>query len=95
MYQDLSWFIVYSSAIDNANATTIDDAVEFLTEHGFRGIAKAIEILMYEAMKLERNEGNADTRLCPDFVSMALKGESVSSLVVGASAWGRSRPGRY
>ena len=45
-----------SSAIDNANATTIDDAVEFLNEHGFGVMAKAIEILMYEAVKLERNE---------------------------------------
>ena len=45
-----------SSAIDNANATTIDDVVGFLTEHGFGGMAKAIEIFMYEAMELERNE---------------------------------------
>ena len=38
------------------NATTIADALEHLTERGFEGMARAVEILLNEAMKLERSE---------------------------------------
>lgn len=38
------------------DVTTIADALEHLTANGFEGMARAIEILMNEAMKLERSE---------------------------------------
>jgi putative transposase len=38
------------------NVTTIADALEHLTEKGFEGMARAVEILLNEAMKLERSE---------------------------------------
>jgi putative transposase len=41
---------------DQRNATALADVVELLAEHGFGGMAQAIEILMNEAMILERNE---------------------------------------
>jgi len=45
-----------SNPNEQRNATALDDVVELLAEHGFGGMAQAIEILMNEAMKLERNE---------------------------------------
>lgn len=41
---------------DQRNATALGDVVELLAEHGFGGMAQAIEILMNEAMILERSE---------------------------------------
>ncbi len=41
---------------DQRNATALADVVELLAEPGFGGMAQAIEILMNEAMILERNE---------------------------------------
>jgi putative transposase len=37
------------------DGTTIDMALELLTENGFEGMSRAIEILLSEAMKLERS----------------------------------------
>jgi transposase-like protein len=37
-------------------STAFDDVVELLAEHGFDGMTQAIDILMNEAMKLERSE---------------------------------------
>ena len=37
------------------DATTISNALELLTEHGYEGMARAIEILLNEAMKIERS----------------------------------------
>ena len=34
----------------------VTEVLELLTEHGFEGMAQAIEILLNEAMKLEREE---------------------------------------
>jgi len=36
--------------------TTIEHVLEHLTEHGLEGMAKAIEVLINEAMKIERSE---------------------------------------
>jgi len=36
------------------DTTTITMALELLTDHGFEGIAPAFEILLNEAMRLER-----------------------------------------
>jgi len=38
------------------DVTTITDALEHLTENGFEGMARAVEILLNEAMKLERSQ---------------------------------------
>ena len=38
------------------DVTTITGALEHLTENGFEGMARAVEILLNEAMKLERSE---------------------------------------
>ncbi len=38
------------------DATTITDVLEHLNENGLDGMAKAVEILLNEAMKLERSE---------------------------------------
>ena len=38
------------------DATTITAALELLTEHGFEGLASALELLLNEAMKLERSK---------------------------------------
>jgi putative transposase len=40
----------------NPNATTMTEILEYLTENGFDGMAHAVEILLNEAMKLERSE---------------------------------------
>lgn len=40
----------------SADATTISNALELLTEHGFEEMARAMEILVNEAMKIERSE---------------------------------------
>ncbi len=37
-------------------STRFEDLLQLLSEHGFEGMAEAIEILMNEAMKLERSE---------------------------------------
>lgn len=37
-------------------STRFEDLLQLLSEHGFDGMAEAIEILMNEAMKLERSE---------------------------------------
>ena len=37
-------------------------ALELLTENGFEGMATAIELLLNEAMKLERSESSAPAR---------------------------------
>ena len=37
-------------------STELDSIVELLAEHGFDGIGQAIEILLNEAMKLQRSE---------------------------------------
>jgi putative transposase len=39
-----------------AESNALDSIVELLAEHGFEGMAEAIEILFNEAMKLQRNE---------------------------------------
>ena len=36
-------------------SNALDSIVELLTEHGFEGMAQAIEILFNEAMKLQRS----------------------------------------
>jgi len=38
------------------DATTISSALELLTSHGFDGLSSALELLLEEAMKLERSE---------------------------------------
>ena len=38
------------------DATTIDSALELLTENGFEGLSRALELLLNEAMRLERSE---------------------------------------
>lgn len=40
-------------------STELDSIVELLAEHGFDGMAQAIEVLMNEAMKLQRSEALA------------------------------------
>ena len=37
------------------DASTISSALELLTEHGFEGMASALQLLLDEAMKLERS----------------------------------------
>ena len=37
------------------DATTIDAALKLLTEHGYEDMVRAIEILLGEAMKIERS----------------------------------------
>jgi transposase-like protein len=39
-----------------ADRTTITHALELLTDHGFGGMAEALELLLNEAMKIERSE---------------------------------------
>ena len=46
--------ITDSNAIDNANATTIDDVIELLAEHRLGGMAKATETLTNEVMRFDR-----------------------------------------
>ena len=38
------------------DATTFDAALELLTENGFEGLSTALELLLNEAMRLERSE---------------------------------------
>ena len=38
------------------DATTFDSALELLTENGFEGLSRALELLLNEAMRLERSE---------------------------------------
>jgi hypothetical protein len=41
-------------------STRLEELLQLLSEHGFDGMAEAIEILMNEAMKLERAEEHLD-----------------------------------
>ena len=47
---------ILMSPVREDKCSAVSSAIELLQEQGFDGMRKAIEILMNEAMKLERNE---------------------------------------
>jgi hypothetical protein len=45
-------------------STELDSIVQLLAEHGFDGMAQAIEVLMNEAMKLQRSPARGTRERC-------------------------------
>ena len=70
-------------------STELDSIVQLLAEHGFDGMAQAIELLLNEAMKLQRSEA---LRAGPRRGRPRSWDRSCPTLIPGAARVSRSVP---